>query len=231
MRLGSYLQKWITLSNAEKTLDGVCDLIVREQFINSCPRDLSIHLCERASQNLRQLAKIADQFLVARGKRLYTTFQSGKDEKPILKEGGIRGDYHPYMLQCFICRGYGHRAADCKLQMRAPRRPEKRCYSCQRQGHEAKDCWSSTTTANPFTQKAAGAVYRATLKEVLQDDSCHSNEKIEVNRHQTQTLKLEATEEEIQSCIEDDRLLLACGKTLPIVSNACIHQTTRKKCQ
>ena len=37
------------------------------------------------------------------------------------------------------------------------------------------------------------------------------------------TLKVEATEEEIQSCIEDDRLLLACGKTLPIVSNAYIQ--------
>ena len=37
VRLGSYLQKWITLSNTEETLDGVCDLIVREQFINTCP--------------------------------------------------------------------------------------------------------------------------------------------------------------------------------------------------
>ena len=35
VRLGSYLQKWITLSNTEETLDGVCDLIVREQFINT----------------------------------------------------------------------------------------------------------------------------------------------------------------------------------------------------
>ena len=172
VRLGSYLQKWITLSNTEETLDGVCDLIVREQFINTCPRDLSIHLRERAPQNLQELAKIADQFLVAHGKQLYTTFQSGKDEKPISKEGGRR-DYDPYTLQCFICRGYGHRAADCRLQMRAPR---KRCYRCQRQGHEAKDCWSSTPTANTFTQKAAGAVYKATPEEVLQEDeSCQSN--------------------------------------------------------
>ena len=162
------------------------------------------------------MAKIANQFLVAHGKQLYTTFQSGKDEKPILKEGGRRGDYDPYMLQCFICRGYGHRAADCKLQMRAPRRSEKRCYRCRRQGHEAKDCWSSTPTANSFTQKAAGAVYRATPEEVLQDDSCHSNEKIEVNGRRD-TVKVEATEEEIQSCIEDDRLLLACGKDPSIV--------------
>ena len=214
------------MSNTEETLDGVCDLIVREQFINTCPRDLSIHLRERAPQNLQELAKIADQFLVAHGKQLYTTFQSGKDEKPISKEGGRR-DYDPYTLQCFICRGYGHRVADCRLQMRAPR---KRCYRCQRQGHEAKDCWSSTPTANTFTQKAAGAVYKATPEEVLQeDDSCQSNVKIEVNRHPTQTLKVEAMEEEIQSCIEDDRFLLACGKTLPIVSNACIQPLSDHK--
>ena len=58
-----------------------------------------------------------------------------------------------------------YRAADFKLQMRGPR---KRCYRCQHQGHEAKDCWSSTLTANTFTQKAAGAVYKATPEEVLQ---------------------------------------------------------------
>ena len=71
--------------------------IVREQFINTCPRDLSIHLRERVPQNLQELAKIADQFLVAHGKQLYTTFQSGRDEKLILKEGGRRGDYDPYV--------------------------------------------------------------------------------------------------------------------------------------
>ena len=100
MQLGSYLKsRLLCLTLRRHWMEFV--ILSLESIINTCPRDLSIHLRERAPQNLRELAKIADQFLVAHGKELYTTFQSGKDEKPILKEGGRRGDYDPYMLHLF----------------------------------------------------------------------------------------------------------------------------------
>ena len=37
VRLSTYLIRWLELSKTEKTFEGLKDLIVKEQFINSCP--------------------------------------------------------------------------------------------------------------------------------------------------------------------------------------------------
>lgn len=43
-------------------------MIVKEQFINSCPKELTVHLREHAPETLEEMAKIADQYLEAHGK-------------------------------------------------------------------------------------------------------------------------------------------------------------------
>ena len=37
---------------------------------------------------------------------------------------------------------------------------------------------------------------------------------------------LNATPEEVKSCIQNDQLLLACGKKAPLLSNACVEPLT-----
>ena len=37
---------------------------------------------------------------------------------------------------------------------------------------------------------------------------------------------LNATPEEVKSCIQNDQLLLACGKKVPLLSNACVEPLT-----
>ena len=72
VRLDRYLLRWLELSDSERTFDGIKDMIVKEQFIDSCPKDLAIHLRERAPETLAQIAKIADQYLEAHGKHLFS---------------------------------------------------------------------------------------------------------------------------------------------------------------
>ena len=48
VRLERYLLRWLELSNTERSFEGLKDLIVKEQFIDSCPKELAIHLRERA---------------------------------------------------------------------------------------------------------------------------------------------------------------------------------------
>ena len=60
VRLDRYLLRWLELSNTARSFDGLKDLIVKEQFIDSCPKDLAIHLRERAPETLAKIAKIAD---------------------------------------------------------------------------------------------------------------------------------------------------------------------------
>ena len=70
VRLDKYLLRWLELSDTEQTFDGLKNLIVKEQFIDSCSKDLAIHLCERAPETLAKIAKIADQYLEAHGEHL-----------------------------------------------------------------------------------------------------------------------------------------------------------------
>ena len=52
VRLTKYLMRWIELSKTTESFEGLRELIVKEQFINSCPKELAIHLRERAPENL-----------------------------------------------------------------------------------------------------------------------------------------------------------------------------------
>jgi len=61
VRLSAYLVLGLELSNTEQTFRGLKDLIVKEQFINSCPKELAVHLRERAPETMEEIAKLADQ--------------------------------------------------------------------------------------------------------------------------------------------------------------------------
>ena len=77
VRLDRYLLRWLELSNTGSSFEGLKDLIVKEQlFIDSCPKELAIHLRERAPETVVQLAKIADQYLEANGKHLFSPASS-----------------------------------------------------------------------------------------------------------------------------------------------------------
>jgi len=45
-RIGNYLQRWIKLANAEKFFDGLKTLMVQEQYLSICPKEMAMHLKE-----------------------------------------------------------------------------------------------------------------------------------------------------------------------------------------
>ena len=70
-RLKSYLQKWITLTDTEQSFEGLKNLIVHEQFMNTCPRQLAIYL--RESQHIawrEDIAEYAQKYLGAHDRSL-----------------------------------------------------------------------------------------------------------------------------------------------------------------
>ena len=110
VRLDRYLLRWLELSDTDQTLGGVKDLIVKEQFIDSCPKGLAIHLRERAPETLAKIAKIAGQYLEAHGKHLFSpasrkpTVQPERDEAKNTQSNQTA-------LHCFKCNTRGHKAA------------------------------------------------------------------------------------------------------------------------
>ena len=166
---------------------------VEEQCIVSCPKESAIHLRERAPETLDQIAKIADQYLKAHGKHLFSsatkkTLVQSKAEEPA--------------LQCYKCNARGHKAINCPALAR-------KCFLCRKQGHEAGNCRSGGRKSggqgkdgNPEQrgQVSAGCLVKSP--------------------------DLNATPEEVKSCIQNDQLLLACGKKVPLLSNACVEPLT-----
>ena len=94
------------LSKVGKTFEGMEELMVREQFTNLCPRDVSIFLKERKPLNLEELAQMAGQYLDAHKKKLLTKTkvvrQDVKDNK--FAKSGSQKD----IMDCFACDGKGH---------------------------------------------------------------------------------------------------------------------------
>ena len=84
------------------SLNRVKDLIVKEQFIDSCPKYLAIHLRERAPE-------IDDQYLEAHGKHLF----SPASRKPIAlpeRDEGQNTQINSTALHCFKCNTRGYKS-------------------------------------------------------------------------------------------------------------------------
>ena len=201
VRLDRYLLRWLELSDTDQTFGGLKDLIVKEQFIDSCPKDLAIHLRERAPETLAKIAKIADQYLEAYGKHLFSpasrkpTVQPERDEAKNMQSNQTA-------LHCFECNTRGHKAANCPIIA-------KRCFLCGKQGHEARNCRLGGRRSGGQS-KDGNPVQRGQVSA-----SCL-----------VQPPDVKPTEEEVKSCIKDDNLLLACSKKIPLLSSACVEPLT-----
>ena len=204
VRLSTYLVRRLELSKTEQTFQGLKDLIVKEQFINSCPKELAVHLRERAPETLEEIAKIADQYLEAHGKHLFSPVRAKPPAQPDRDETKkLPSDTSP--MHCYKCSARGHKSVNCPNAVR-------KCFLCGTQGHEARNCRSNgvrpggqskIVNSAPQKQVSAGCIVQSPL--------------------------LQATKEEIQSCIQEDQLVLACRKTVPLLSNACVQPLSRTR--
>ena len=115
-RLKNYFTKWIELAEVEQTFMGVVDLIAREQFTSSFPKDLLTWLKQSNPKTLDELSRLADQYLTARNQRL--------SSKEVIKHDSARADvkdnhsgFPPEStLKCFKCNRVSHRAIDCRVK-------------------------------------------------------------------------------------------------------------------
>ena len=95
-RLRSYLDKWINMAKIENTFEAICDFMARDQFLESCSRELYVHLKPKTFKNLDEMAKEADLFAEARGGVHTCTNKGQRDNrgaaqnhsKPDVNKGG-----------------------------------------------------------------------------------------------------------------------------------------------
>ena len=103
------------LSDKEFSFEGVVDLIVKQQFINYCSKELLIHLIEKKFQRFRELAAIVEQYLTAYNKKLSSRdFNSKKSACALIPEVKNANAFSATIgdLKGFCCENLKHRSSE-----------------------------------------------------------------------------------------------------------------------
>ena len=141
VRMESYFIRWLDMAKVEKTFEAICDLMIRDQLLHVCSRELGLFLRERVPKTKEEMAILADQFREARltNALSLTPREQGSGSGSLLYPGKNKGVHMQgarpqtpgnYRTPSFVPKS------------------ERRCYRCSRQGHIASEC---RYKSNPVT--------------------------------------------------------------------------------
>ena len=126
---------------------------------------------------------------------------------PPERDEGKNTQINSTVLHCFKCNTRGNKAVNCPTMA-------KKCFLCGKQGQEARNC-SSGEIRSRGQSNDGNPVQRGQMSA-----SCL-----------VQSPEVKPTDEEVKSCIKDDKLLLACDKKIPLLSSACVEPLTEVRSQ
>ena len=145
VRLECYLDKWIELSKTENDALAIKKLFVKEQFIYAVPKDVAIHLQERAPGNLEELAQMANNYLRAHDRQLVPVKKSRYVEGR-LSSNSMANKENKNLVRCYSCDEYGHKA-----------------YECRKKTQKKEESKSQPVKKTP---KSANAIQVSTIEEI-----------------------------------------------------------------
>ena len=124
------LDQWLELSNVEKTFEGLRELLLREQFLYSCKKDMALFLKVCAPVDQKSMLDLAINYERA---HKYVGYE---EAQPISNQGGMR--------KCSNIPRYRHSQSN-----RHSCSPFN-CYRGKKVGHRAKEC---RQTNNKLSQR------------------------------------------------------------------------------
>lgn len=192
-RLSSYFKRWMELSRTEQSFEGVLDLLLKEQFINSVGKLLSIFLKERKPNSVENMASIAEQYIEAHGVSSFTSDRHIGNNSSV--NSGIRRDSGSSMGGI------------------------KKCFICEKPGHIAKECLKRygrvTKAAGCFNTRDYGF---AKGRGRGRDKKRYFNNEDQEVKVGSACIKAEMLRD---CCVQNSEVKLECGHVLPVLGSAC----------
>jgi len=65
-RIRRYFQRWVEMTEIDKTYDSLQELLIKEQYINTCSAEMKIYLRERRIKDIDELTGLAERYTEAR---------------------------------------------------------------------------------------------------------------------------------------------------------------------
>lgn len=142
VRLEGYVRKWIELSDVDSTVNGIIELIIKEQFLNTCSPELATYLRTNPTSNLNDLSVIANNFIEAHGRKSFSQKEKEKSKNNNDFVTGQNETFKKRQDKCGNCGKHGHSTSDCWGKQRGDYRDnrERKCYFCSQVGHLANLC-------------------------------------------------------------------------------------------
>ncbi|XP_069109726.1 uncharacterized protein [Argopecten irradians] len=119
VRLDSYFLRWINMTETRKEFASLKDLMIRDQFIHCCGKDLALFLKERVPRSLVEMSKLADRFAEARNTTVgLMTGKTGSSKPDRIQPTSQNSQTKPgntgSSKTCYACGKQGHMSYDCK---------------------------------------------------------------------------------------------------------------------
>ncbi|XP_064077602.1 uncharacterized protein LOC135195273 [Macrobrachium nipponense] len=131
-RLKNNLKRWVELADCEETFDDLFDLILVEQFLNACDRNMVIFLKEHEMKTFDQVVKYAEMYMEAHinyGKKGFSDSheKQGVSESEVMTgdskgKTGVDSDRKVTARNCYVCGRGNHLAKDCFERFGGPKR-------------------------------------------------------------------------------------------------------------
>ena len=153
-RLDNHLLRWIDLAKAEKSFEGLKTLMVQEQYLSTCQKDMAMHLKEGKLRTIRELGEIAENYVEAHATDIVFGIETRQQRIRSLKadmrrcqKQRNRSPKGPVSEQiarfqaAIAPRPHQSPPTNRRQQWQTQQqKPTLRCFLCNKPGHIARNC-------------------------------------------------------------------------------------------